>query len=130
MIDERAVMKRAVSKKTLSNKTLLASSSLKRTWLLVSLVSFFCVTTTSFAGDIEAGKSKSVTCSSCHGGNGISSMDMWPNLAGQKAAYLVKQMRAFRDGTRSDPVMEGMAKPLSDADIDDISAYFASLSGK
>ena len=83
--------------------------------------------TTAFAGDIAAGKSKSATCSSCHGGNGISSMDMWPNLAGQKTAYLAKQMRAFRDGSRNDTVMGSMAKPLSDTDIEDLAAYYASL---
>ena len=87
-----------------------------------------CLTgTTAFAGDVEAGKNKSATCSSCHGGNGISSMDMWPNLAGQKEAYLAKQMKAFRDGDRKDPMMAPMAAGLSDDDIANLAAYYASL---
>ena len=79
------------------------------------------------AGDVEAGKSKAASCASCHGPQGISNNPLWPNLAGQKAGYLVKQMKAFRDGTRSDPMMSPMAKPLSDADIENLAAYYASL---
>jgi cytochrome c553 len=81
----------------------------------------------SLAGDVAAGKAKSATCTGCHGANGISANPLWPNLAGQKAAYLVKQMKAFRDGSRSDPVMTPMAKPLSDADIENLAAYYSSL---
>ncbi len=79
------------------------------------------------AGDAAAGKAKSATCAACHGANGISPNDLWPNLAGQKAGYLVKQMKAFRDGQRADPMMAPMAAPLSDADIEDLAAYYASL---
>ena len=85
-------------------------------------------TSAAFAGDIAAGKAKAVAvCAACHGVNGIGTTDMYPNLAGQKAAYLVKQLKAFRDGTRNDPIMVNMAKPLSDADIDNIAAFYASL---
>ena len=52
---------------------------------------------------------------------------MWPNLAGQKAAYLEKQLKDFRADVRKDPMMGMMAKPLSDEDIANLSAYFASL---
>ena len=79
------------------------------------------------AGDAAAGKSKAATCGACHGANGISTNDLWPNLAGQKAGYLVAQLKAFRDGKRADPMMAPMAAPLSDADIDDLAAYYASL---
>jgi cytochrome c553 len=79
------------------------------------------------AGDAAAGKTKAATCAGCHGANGISANPLWPNLAGQKDAYLVKQMKAFRDGTRNDPMMSPMAKPLSDADIDNLAAYYSSL---
>jgi len=78
-------------------------------------------------GDAAAGKAKAAMCAGCHGANGISSNNMWPNLAGQKEAYLVKQLKAFRDGTRKDPTMSSMAKPLSDADIANLAAYFSSL---
>jgi cytochrome c553 len=78
-------------------------------------------------GDAAAGKAKSATCAGCHGAAGVSANPLWPNLAGQKDAYLVKQMKAFRDGKRSDPMMSPMAKPLSDADIDNLAAYYSTL---
>ncbi|MGV6806657.1 MAG: c-type cytochrome [bacterium] len=81
----------------------------------------------SFAGDVEAGKAKAAMCAACHGAEGISAMDMWPNLAGQKAGYLVKQLKAFRDGTRADPSMAPMAAGLTDQDIDNLAAFYASL---
>ncbi len=83
--------------------------------------------TPTWAADVEAGKAKSVTCAACHGGNGISAIPIYPNLAGQKAAYTAKQLKAFRDGQRSDPVMAPMAKPLSDTDIENLAAYYESL---
>lgn len=79
------------------------------------------------AGDAAAGKAKAAVCAGCHGANGISPNPLWPNLAGQKDAYLIKQMKAFRDGTRSDPMMTPMAKPLSDADIENLAAYYSGL---
>jgi cytochrome c553 len=79
------------------------------------------------AGDAAAGKTKSSACVACHGPAGISANPLWPNLAGQKAPYMIKQLRAFRDGTRTDPMMSPMAKPLSDKDIADLAAYYASL---
>ena len=79
------------------------------------------------AGDAAAGQAKAGICAACHGATGTSPNDLWPNLAGQKAGYLVKQMKALRDGTRNDPMMTPMAKPLSDADIDNLAAFFISL---
>lgn len=79
------------------------------------------------AADIAAGKAASAVCGACHGAAGISAIPMYPNLAGQKEAYLVKQLKAFKAGERTDPVMTAMAMPLSDADIANVSAYFASL---
>jgi len=79
------------------------------------------------AGDVEAGKAKAATCAGCHGAAGVSNNPLWPNLAGQQTGYMVKQMKAFRDGTRNDPMMSPMAKPLTDADIDNLSAYYNSL---
>lgn len=79
------------------------------------------------AADIAAGKAKASSCVGCHGAAGVSANPLWPNLAGQKMPYLVKQLKAFRDGSRQDPMMAPMARPLSDADIEDLAAYFASL---
>jgi cytochrome c553 len=79
------------------------------------------------AADVAAGKVGSVTCAACHGNNGISMIPMYPNLAGQKEQYLVLQMKAFRDGERKNMVMSAMAVGLSDTDIVNLSAYYASL---
>lgn len=79
------------------------------------------------AADAAVGKAKSATCAGCHGAAGISNNPLWPNLASQKEAYLVKQMKAFRDGNRADPMMAPMAKPLSDDDIANLAAYYSSL---
>ena len=79
------------------------------------------------AGDIAAGKAKSMTCMACHGSAGISPNGIWPNLAGQKEAYLIKQIKAFRDGGRIDPMMAPMVNHLSDDDIENLAAYFSSL---
>ena len=78
-------------------------------------------------GDAAAGKEKSAQCAACHGADGKSPNELWPNLAGQKYAYLVKQMKAFRDGSRSDPMMSPMAAPLSDADIENLAAFYSGL---
>ncbi len=61
------------------------------------------------AGNAAAGKAKSATCAGCHGAAGVSANPLWPNLAGQQDAYLVKQLKAFRDGGRQDPMMVPMA---------------------
>ena len=79
------------------------------------------------AADVAAGKAKAAVCGACHGAAGISAVAIFPNLAGQKAAYLEKQMKAFRDGSRKYPSMEGQSKTLTDADIANLEAYYASL---
>lgn len=79
------------------------------------------------AGDAAAGQAKAAMCAACHGAAGISPTDLWPNLAGQKEGYIAKQLKAFRDGDRHDPTMTPMAKPLTDEDIANLAAYFASL---
>jgi cytochrome c553 len=79
------------------------------------------------AGDAAAGKARAAACAACHGANGISANDMWPNLAGQKEAYLVAQITAFRDGSRKNPMMSPMAAGLSDQDIANLAAYYSSL---
>lgn len=80
-----------------------------------------------FAGDAEAGKAKVATCVACHGAVGVSAVPMYPNLAGQKEAYIAKQLRDFKAGHRKDPVMAPMAMMIADEDIDNIAAYYASL---
>lgn len=95
--------------------------------VFISALTLVAAMQASAAGDVAAGKAKAATCSGCHGANGVSANNLWPNLKGQKADYLAKQLKAFRDGQRQDPMMSGMAKPLSDADIANLAAYFSSL---
>jgi cytochrome c553 len=80
-----------------------------------------------FAGDVAAGKAKTGMCAACHGVAGISAVPMYPNLAGQKEAYTVNQLKAFKAGTRKNAIMGPMAMGLSDEDIANIAAYYASL---
>ena len=94
---------------------------------LLSAVALATAANVASAGDAAAGKAKAASCGGCHGANGVSAIPTYPNLAGQKEAYLTKQMKAFRDGTRTDPTMNAMAKPLSDADIANISAFYSGL---
>lgn len=77
--------------------------------------------------DTGAVKAKSVTCAGCHGTAGISAVPVYPNLAGQKAQYLEKQLKAFRDGSRRDSIMSPMAKSLSDEDIAELAEFYESL---
>jgi cytochrome c553 len=81
------------------------------------------------AGNAEAGATKAVTCSACHGPNGNSVNPEWPKLAGQNAIYIVTQLKHFRDGdrmgTQETPMMPPMAAALSDQDMEDLAAYFS-----
>ena len=80
------------------------------------------------AADVESGKqSANSRCVSCHGKTGISTNPMYPNLAGQHAGYMAKQMRDFQSGKRQDPVMNAMLKGVSDAEIENLAAYFSNL---
>ncbi|WP_153447998.1 c-type cytochrome [Vibrio algicola] len=88
-------------------------------------------------GNVDAGKEKSATCAACHGADGNSVITQYPKLAGQHVKYLEKQMHDLKLGMTSggkqgryDPVMSAMAMPLSDQDIADLSAYYASLPTK
>mgnify|MGYP001765550732 CR=1 FL=1 len=101
--------------------------------LIVSAALALLVCNGAQAGDAAAGKAKSAVCAACHGPDGNSATPMWPKLAGQGEAYLVKQLTEFRLGAqtegkkgRFEPSMAPMAAPLSDADIADLAAYFAS----
>lgn len=79
------------------------------------------------SADVDAGRAKAQACTACHGGNGVSVNESIPNLAGQKIAYIISQLKAFRAGTRKNPLMNAMAVQLSDADIDNVAAFFNSL---
>jgi cytochrome c553 len=78
------------------------------------------------AGDIKAGKSKSTACAACHGVDGNSPSDMFPKIAGQGEAYIAKQLADFKSGARENAVMAPMVAPLSEQDMADLAAYYAS----
>lgn len=79
------------------------------------------------AADAAAGRRKATACAVCHGPLGVSVTPDAPNLAGQPAMYISGQLKAYRSGKREHEVMTLMAKPLSDADIDNLAAWFGSL---
>lgn len=82
------------------------------------------------AGDAAAGKAKSAVCAGCHGPDGNSTNPMYPKLAGQHEQYLVKSIAAYKTGARNDATMKAMVAALSDADIANLAAYYASQSCK
>lgn len=81
-------------------------------------------------GDAMAGATKAALCAACHGSNGIAVAPTFPNLAGQSETYLYVQLRAFKDGSRDNAVMQPLAKALTDRDMRNLAAHFAGLPGK
>ncbi|WP_146688371.1 c-type cytochrome [Bradyrhizobium canariense] len=79
------------------------------------------------AGDIKAGRTKALMCQACHGLDGLSKTPDAPNIAGQTEPYLVTQLQAFKSGTRKNDAMSVVAPSLSDADIEDLAAYFSAI---
>jgi cytochrome c553 len=91
----------------------------------LALVAFLGSAPALAAGSVEAGQAKSATCGACHGMDGNSLNPEWPNLAGQHAAYIERQLRAFKAGERQNDLMAPMAMILSDEDMADLAAYFS-----
>ena len=99
-------------------------------YALCSILLLGVANTTIAAGDAAAGKEKSMLCAACHGADGNSVNPMWPSLAGQHEEYTIKQLHEFKNGKRNEPQMSPMAMPLSDQDIEDLAAYYASQKAK
>ena len=78
------------------------------------------------AGDAAAGKTKAASCVACHGADG-KGVAPNPGLAGKPEAQLVQAFQDYKSGKRPNPIMKGIASPLSDQDMADLSAYYASL---
>ena len=76
-------------------------------------------------GSAEAGQARSVTCAACHGPDGNSVNAAWPSIAGQNAPYILKQLEAYKSGSRADPLMTGQALPLSEQEMQDLAVYYA-----
>jgi len=80
-------------------------------------------------GDAEAGRTKSTACAACHGEDGMGIAPNYPVLAGQHAEYLAHALRQYKSGVRTNPIMAPFVASLTDDDIDDLAAWFASLPG-
>lgn len=100
---------------------------MKKITLILALLGLVVSGSAVAAGDVAAGKAKSAQCAACHGLAGVSPMAIYPNLAGQKEAYLAKQISDFRSGVRKDPTMNAMVAALTDADTANLAAYYAGL---
>ncbi len=97
--------------------------------ILAGIALLFVTSGAAFAGDAAAGKTKSAACGGCHGFDGNSPIAMYPKLAGQNEAYIVKQVKDFKaNTTRQNAIMLGMVAALSDDDAADIGAYFQAQS--
>ena len=80
------------------------------------------------AGNAEAGAAKAALCAACHGQKGVSGNPLWPSLTGQHEQYLAKQIKAFRDGERGDVSIQPFVANLTEQDVEDLAAHYASLS--
>lgn len=81
-------------------------------------------------GSAEAGQTKTATCVACHGLDGNSVNPEWPTIAGQHEQYTLKQLKAFKTGVRQNVLMSPMATPLSEQDMEDLAAYYATQTAK
>lgn len=98
--------------------------------LVVAAIAALMPLTAMAAGDAKAGKAKAAVCAGCHGANGKAMVPQYPHLAGQNPAYLELAIKAYKSQERKGgnaAVMYGMVANLSDQDIADLAAYFASL---
>jgi cytochrome c553 len=97
--------------------------------IMKNILLFICAiaSTSLYAGDIELGKSKTAMCVACHGADGNSMNPTWPKLAGQHEDFTSRQLQLFKSGERKGTVMPGMVAGLSEEDMENIGAYYASL---
>jgi cytochrome c553 len=102
-------------------------SSMRLLLITVSASAFFVGTKPSSPADLQAGKELAAACAGCHGSDGISDVPLTPSLAGQPDEFVQWQLVYFRSGVRKDEVMGPIAEALSNEDIRNLGAYYASL---
>jgi cytochrome c553 len=102
-------------------------SNMNRFALVLSMLAVGLVSTSLDAADLAAGKEKTELCSGCHGENGISQTENVPSLAGQPDLFVQWQLIFFRSGTRKNEQMQPIVEQLSNEDVRNLGAYFASL---
>ncbi|HEY3595952.1 MAG TPA: cytochrome c [Paraburkholderia sp.] len=95
--------------------------------LIAAAFAMACFASQAFAADAAAGRAKAIQCQACHGLDGMAKIPEAPNLAGQNEDYLIKALNDFKSGARKNEMMSMVAKPLSDADIANLAAFYHSL---
>lgn len=94
----------------------------------ILLIGLMAVMSSSYADDVSAGRAKAdVACALCHGPNGIATLPNAPSLAGQQAIYVTEQLKNYRSGKRLNEVMGVIAKPLTDAEITQLAAWYSAI---
>ena len=100
-----------------------------RSWIVASAIAMLAVGADAVAADANLGRDIAANCANCHGTDGRS-RGVVPSLAGQDKAYIVQQMKDFRDGKRPSTIMQQLAKGYTDPQIEAAAAYFAAQRGK
>jgi cytochrome c553 len=103
--------------------------TMKRMLLSVGIAAVLGIGGAQAAGDVQAGKAKAAPCVGCHGANG-EGIAPNPALAGKSEELLVQAMTDYKSGKRDNAVMKGMLGALTDADMTNLAAYYASLKAK
>jgi cytochrome c553 len=105
-------------------------SSFTFSLVAVTLTAIGSISSVSWASDIAAGQQKAEVCAACHGKDGNTPIDpSYPKLAGQHANYLERTLKNYKSGARKNAIMAAQAALLSNKDIENLSAYYASLPG-
>jgi cytochrome c553 len=103
---------------------------MKNAIFLAMTLSSILFASSSWSGDVKKGETKAGLCVACHGAKGLSAIPTYPNLAGQNEAYLVSALKSYKNKDRKGgaaSIMQMQAANLSDSDIDNLAAYYASL---
>ncbi len=95
--------------------------------LITSVCLFLAGGSLCHAGDVKAGRTKALMCQACHGLDGLSKVPDAPNITAQTEPYMITQLQAFKSGARKSEAMSLIAPALSDADIEDLAAYFSAI---
>jgi cytochrome c553 len=102
---------------------------MQRMLLSVGIVAVLGIGGAQAAGDVQAGKAKAASCAGCHGANG-EGIAPNPALAGKSEELLAQALKDYKSGKRDNAVMKGMVSALTDADMANLAAYYASLKAK
>lgn len=97
--------------------------------IIASAMLAAAATSAQAAGNPSAGQEKSQPCAACHGPEGNTSNSMYPRLAGQYESYLLRALKDYKSGARENQVMAGQVSGLSEQDMEDLAAYYASQEG-